>query len=373
VLTSVGAGNFCINTFLSFSTLFGQEYDLYLTPLPAAGSIATVGDNSDLTSLSPMVLGASPGNFSNFSAPLAQNSYRLRLAKAGASPGSYKEILFDSGNNGIQLAASSNPYTLLIYTVGSASLPTVMLIEANSGTAQNIGNQLVNVRVVHGVPNTRAVVNISIGTTGRTFPFVVGFGESCSYVTQTTSETAFTFIDESDINETPYLDYMGKNLIGGCDYCIYSIGSNTVPGSTTALLVEENNLLDVVGANAKFYFINGTPLGDIDVTSGLSTSTVDAFVGLDLLVTGLQAQTAQGAQSASMVVPFQGGVGFTAAENQSAILGQFITPGMSYTTVIRGQSVTLTAPAVAAGGIYCLALLGANGTYVPLLFQTNNA
>lgn len=311
------SGKFVIRSLLASSVL--SAYDLYLT-----------GVDESIASLVPTVSGVTAGSLSSFSDELSAGTYRLRLTPSGS-----KTVLFDS----TQSFGSGATYTLALFSRGSATLPTAMLLTPNDGGATVLPNSLSRLRVVQGTPDVaKTRVSLDGVTTYQSIPF----GSATDYVTRTAGSRTLNFLDEDAGSDYASLS---ATLEGGRDYTLFTQG---LASAATAVAIE-NRHAPISSGTVRTSFINAT--GD--------QSAVDAIVNYQPLAASLARNSRSDAVELYASVQYDGA--FYASAN-SALLSSF---------KIDTDSTTYDYETFVAGGDYSMAVVGTAGSYKSVVFKTN--
>lgn len=311
------SNTFVIRTLTASAVLAG--FDLYVT-----------GTSESISSILPTVSGADPASISSYSSELTAGTYRVRLTPIGS-----KTVLFDS----TQAFTAGATYTLALYTRGSSTLPTAMLIKPANGSATVLENSLSRVRVVQGAPDVSATRMQIDGTT--TFQSIE-FGAATSFVTRAAGDHTFTFLNQSTSSDFASLT---ATLEGGRDYTLYTKGTS----SSASAVMLENYHEPVTSGTVRTTFVNATN----------DQSSVDAIVNYETQAASLASDTSSDAVELYSSVVYNG---YFYASSNSAELS-------SYT--IDTDADDYTYETFESDGDYTIALVGSGGTYATVIFQTN--
>ncbi len=302
---SVTDGKFVVRTLMAGSQLPG--YDLYLT---AAGD--------DIAGLTPTLYAAASGSLTSYSGELAAGDWRVRLTTAGT-----KTVVYDRTVNFGAKSAS----TLVLYSSGSAVLPTVMRMRYDDDSAEALPNTLSRLRVVQGTPDVAAA---RVAVDGATIYQSVPFAGVTNYAIVAAGSRTLGFGDESGGALFTTLD---AALAAGRDYSVFLRGT---AGAASALLLEDANL-PVSSTQVRGRFVN----------AAADVAGADVVVNYQPLVSAL------------------GGGAATALDSLEALAYplSFSSGGTAL--------AALTTDTLAAGGSYTFALIGAGGQYRAVYYKTN--
>ena len=319
-------------------------YDLYLTTGGTTSSSLPVGSNSDLAGTSATVSGSGygVGVVSNYSTGANAGTFRLRLTKATT-----QTVVFDSDN---VVLANGGAYTLVTYSLGSALLPTVMLVTP-SGDPVILTNNLTRIRVVQGSSDIVNVTSqIVIGTgAAQTTEGSFTFGNTSLYSIQPAGKVPVTFTVNNGAT-SPYLTVNNQSFIGGQDYVVYSVGASSPAGTANYLAMIDNNLPVASASYSVVTYANATPVNDPQASS--VDYTLDGTQSTSPVATGAAATATQVSAQTDHVVKF-----LDHTHNHSPL-------------------AQVDVGTVIAGGIYTVALIGTgnstlNGTFSAVSIRTD--
>ncbi|WP_269533931.1 DUF4397 domain-containing protein [Chitinimonas sp. BJYL2] len=295
---SVNSGKFIARTLLAATNL--PAYDLYIT-----------SDSTLLSDVSPTAYAASVGQASSWSDELAAGRYRVRLTQTGS-----KVALFDSS---VEFAANAN-YTLVLYSLGSAQLPTVMLMQPGEGGGVVLRNSAARLRLVQGNPDVVSMrVDIGGSSAYRTLPF----GVVTAYAQRTAGDLALNIADENGIAASKAVSVQ---LAGGKDYSVFLIGDSS---DSRARVYDDLNLA-----------VTSTKVAGRFINASLDQANVDAVMNYQPLVSSL----ANAAMSASIDL-------------------DAIAYPVSFNAATGGSLASTTTDTLTASAAYTFGLLGRAGNY----------
>ncbi|WP_374351167.1 DUF4397 domain-containing protein [Chitinimonas sp.] len=305
---SINGGKSVIRTFTASSVL--GLFDVYLT-----------GPNDDIATRTPTVVGTPNSALSRPAPEIASGSYRVRLTTTNT-----KNVMFD----GTVAFDSQAAYTMVMYSVGSAQLPTLMLVRPDSEVVQVIPSNAARVRVVQGAVPAAAGIASAIGLDGKATGIALPFGNVSEYQMVAPGAHSLTL----SVNGGEYAKWSG-NFQAGRDYTVYFSGTQ---GAASSFVVEDNGL-PVTTGRAKVRFINAS-----------SDQSADVLVNFLPKVAAL-------------------------APGKDAVLDVDL-PSTPVSFVAAGSLRELasfgnTGVAVVANGAYSVALLGGGGRYMAVAFKTN--
>ncbi|MBV8660239.1 MAG: DUF4397 domain-containing protein [Burkholderiales bacterium] len=323
---TVDSGKFVVRTFAtttigSASGATPSTFDVYLT-----------GANDDITptGYAPTVSGTS-GAPTAYSVEQTAGSFRIRVTQA-----STKNVVFDSGSTNLIAFNSQGAYTILLYSVGSAWLPTLMLVQPTSDTVTILNNSLARIRVLQGTPD----VTLSRFSVDSTKILVnAAFGTSTTYQQQPAGAHSLVFGDDTAGQGVPFctVPAASSTLVGGTDYTVISSG---LKAAATGLIFSDLYQPSPV-ADLKVRFVNATQ----------DQASVDVILNNSPLtgVTGLKAGNASANQDLNGAI-----------DNKVA----FVIGG-----TVTQLGAQLDMGTLSAGGQYTVALIGANGNYQTVMLQ----
>lgn len=302
---TVSAGKFVVRMVRLSSNL--AAYDLYVTT-PTA----------DLASTTATVAATAVAAPSFPSAEMDAGSYRVRLTNAGA-----KTVVYDAT---INFAAGSDN-TLVLYSLGSAAVPTLLWMHPENNQTQAAANPQARLRLVHGGPDG---ADASLDLDGTAALAATAYAAASPYATVASGSRAWRIADAAGTVVTGT-----QELLPGRDYTLVLKGRR----AAAATLVFEEDTRNPPLTSARGQFVNASSDGiAVDVADN-GTKIVSAL--------------AAGARSTGKDL-------------------SVATHPLSFTPA--GGSATLaavTTEALGVGGIYSYALVGDAGGYRIVSYKLN--
>jgi hypothetical protein len=314
---TVSSGKFILRGFVASSSM--GPYDIYLTD--AAHDVLTTPTTTATTTTGfTVITNIASNTFTAYSAEQTAGTMRVRVMTAGTL-----NVVFDASVS----FNSGGAYTMVMYSVGSAVLPTVMLVQPNSDNVQVIANTLARIRVVQGASPATTGTTSTVNLDGTVLYQAVPFGGVSDYSAKTAGSRSLTL----GINGGTYATVTG-NFVGGHDYTVYFSGTQ---GNAVGFVLEDNGLPT---SAPKVRFVNATTDQTADVLVSYVPKITGLLPGKDAMATDLSATT--------LPISF-------VSTGTTTELGSFGTTGVT----------------LASGGDYSIAFLGGGGTYTAVQFKTN--
>ena len=213
---------------------------LRLAPNLAALDLYVTEAGTDLNSVTATSAAAAVASASSYGAETSAGAYRVRLALAGT-----KEVVFDT-----TLSFSSGTYnTLVLYSLGSAQLPTVLWMQTADGTAKQLPNTLARVRVVQATPDV-ATTRVALGDTAvfQSLPF----GGVTNYLLTAAGSRNIEFRDQD--RSVAYIS-SPLSLQAGHDYTAYALGKSA---AARVAVFDENGSDRTSTTTVRAQFINAS-------------------------------------------------------------------------------------------------------------------
>ena len=296
-------------------------HTLRLAPNLTAMDLYVTAADASLDSLSPTVYATSTGALSSASSEADAGSYRVRLTVSGT-----RNVVFDST---MSFAAGSTN-TLVLYSLGSAQLPTVLWTRPEDGTAVVVPNTLARLRVVQGTPDVASSrIRIDDANVFQSVPYAA----VTNYITVNAGARALAFQNEAS-SET--FMQTTTTLVAGHDYTAYAAGT---VANAHALLFDENSTDITSSTKARARFVNATA----------DQTAIDVVVNYQPLVSQLASgarSTVQSLDATTYPLAFYG-------SNSASLLA------------------SLTTDTLDGGGDYAFALIGSVGNYQAIAYRTN--
>ncbi|MBV8467375.1 MAG: DUF4397 domain-containing protein [Burkholderiales bacterium] len=337
---TVNSGQYIIRM---LNTMAPATYNMYLTP--TGTSTTPLGNGSDLTA-AQLIWSASGVGITNYTAGASSGTFRLRLTdKAG-------NVVFDTDQISL---ANGGAYTVVTYSLGSSTLPTVMLVTP-SGDPVILTNNLTRIRAVQGSSDLTGVApaptsNILINGITKAS---ATFGSPTSYFIVPAGKVTVQFQASTASTSNTYLT-VSQTFVGGQDYAVYSTSPSTSANPTSLVLID-NNLPLSNGADCGMTFVNATTPGDAQ-SSSISITIESAYL-LDP-TTGATLAIASGTATATNAE--------TVGDHKISFLN-----ANNHGTILINNFDSNTPTAVVAGGLYTYALVGnSTGTFAVAQMQTN--
>lgn len=302
---TVSAGKFVVRMVRLSSNL--AAYDLYIT---AAGA--------DLATATATVAATAVAVPSFPSAEMEAGSYRVRLTNAGA-----KTVVYDATMN----FAAGSDNTLVLYSLGSAAVPTLLWMHPESNQTQSAANPQARLRLVHGGPD---VADARLELDGTTAIAATAYASPSAYATVASGSRALRVADATGVVVAGT-----QELLPGRDYTVVLKGRR----AAAATLVFEEDTRNPPLTSARGQFVNASSDGiAVDVADN-GTKIVSAL--------------AAGARSAAKELTVATHpLSFTAAGGSAAL-------------------AQVTTEALGLGGLYSYALVGDAGGYRIVSYKLN--
>jgi hypothetical protein len=346
---TVSSGQYTIRMLNTMATGVNSAtgFDLYLTTAGTLSASSPAGSNSDLTSSVTPIL-SSPAGMTAYTTAASSGSFRLRLTEKGT-----QKVVFDTDNVTLSSGAA---YTLVTYSLGSAVLPTVMLVTP-SGDPVVLTNSLTRIRFVQGSTDVTGIGSAPTATVliNGAAKALTTFGAATQYFIVPTTPQPQISVVASNSPTSPYVSITSQNFVGGQDYAVYTTLPSTTKSAPNSLVLLDNNLPPANGGEAGVVFVNATASGDalagsVDVT--VDSSYLSSFPSMSSAT-----PITSGATTPSLLA--------TAADHKILFLNY-----NSKTVLVSSFDIGT----LVAGGLYSVALIGSSSTtqdFMAVVTQTN--
>lgn len=296
---TVSSGHFVIRTLLLGSFTSTAAFNLYTSTADALGT-ATVA-------------GTTLGTATAYSAEQASGAVRIRLAQV-SSAGAVGSVMFDATVN----LDSQATYTLVIYSVGSATLPTVMLVKADSDTLTVVNNSQANIRVVQGAVPANGSDLATVSMDGAQF-MQAAFGTPSLIQTKPAGSHVFSLQFGNGVASP--LTY---SFQGGHDYTVFFDGnqydSTNSASGVTGFIVEDS------------YLPNDTTKPSVRVVNASTSPSVNFLMGGSTMISAPLTPQQSAAAATPSSIPL--GTPVTLAFSQTGQftnLATYANPGAIFT------------------------------------------